>query len=59
MLQAYLAIGALALYCLNPFEVREVLQGGKQEARSRLRLNPFEVREVLQAKIHITRFYEN
>ena len=48
MLQAYLAIGALALYCLNPFEVREVLQGGKQEARSRLRLNPFEVREVLQ-----------
>ena len=58
MLQAYLAIGALALYCLNPFEVREVLQGGKQEARSRLRLNPFEVREVLQAVKEFWKFVQ-
>ena len=50
MLQAYLAIGALALYCLNPFEVREVLQviSGRQISYYP-GLNPFEVREVLQA----------
>ena len=35
--------------CLNPFEVREVLQGlGIRIADSLKRLNPFEVREVLQ-----------
>ena len=37
---------------LNPFEVREVLQGNKLNLRCNLlRLNPFEVREVLQAQI--------
>ena len=35
---------------LNPFEVREVLQGYSTDIqRISLRLNPFEVREVLQA----------
>ena len=35
--------------CLNPFEVREVLQGSTLKvAPKQLRLNPFEVREVLQ-----------
>ena len=49
MLQAYLAIGALALYCLNPFEVREVLQEFTINGWRQLQgLNPFEVREVLQ-----------
>ena len=39
-------------WCLNPFEVREVLQVGCHRQRSALRsLNPFEVREVLQGDI--------
>ena len=40
-----------AYLCLNPFEVREVLQGhAVNNASGALRLNPFEVREVLQAE---------
>ena len=58
MLQAYLAIGALALYCLNPFEVREVLQviSGRQISYYP-GLNPFEVREVLQVRNQCTARY--
>ena len=38
-----------AAICLNPFEVREVLQGlGMIPVTNAARLNPFEVREVLQ-----------
>ena len=40
---------------LNPFEVREVLQGLVNEPDLLLNcLNPFEVREVLQAGIQRT-----
>ena len=42
-----------ALLSLNPFEVREVLQGFTvTPIRNGESLNPFEVREVLQAILH-------
>ena len=41
---------------LNPFEVREVLQGASVKITvSGFRLNPFEVREVLQDKLQPNR----
>ena len=45
-------IGDIETACLNPFEVREVLQGSKilHNVLS-TGLNPFEVREVLQVTI--------
>ena len=52
MLQVNIESRRGALYCLNPFEVREVLQdlniGLVTNDNKPLRLNPFEVREVLQ-----------
>ena len=42
--------------CLNPFEVREVLQELDEESGVyNGRLNPFEVREVLQVKSYTGR----
>ena len=49
-----LLVHSVSVMCLNPFEVREVLQGHHGNAMLQvLRLNPFEVREVLQDNDHI------